>query len=342
MTIRHSQGSYPIEFGPLSASLIDIAPEFPVLTDVNVQSACAPMLAGRPNVLALNAGEATKCIAEFTRVHQWLATVGTNRKSKLVVLGGGVIGDLGGFVAATYMRGIPFVQIPTSLLAQVDSSVGGKVGVDLPEGKNLVGAFHAPECVYLDVSVLKTLPKAEFTNGMAEVWKYGFIMDAELVEILEREHMSVDSAQLRFVISRCVALKAEVVEEDEFETTGRRAILNFGHTIGHALEQITGYRELRHGEAVSVGMVAEAKLGEILGLSPAGTMARVAGGLQSQGLPVRHPATQQWEEMVRAMRRDKKTESQQLAFSLLTSVGACKLVKDVEDSAVQAAMSSVK
>ena len=341
MTVHHAQGSYPIHFQPAHLSLKMVDVQSPVITDANVHTAYSELLKGRNNVLVLPAGESTKSMDMFVQAQKWLANIGATRKTELVVLGGGVVGDLGGFVAATYMRGIPFIQIPTSLLAQVDSSVGGKVGVDLEEGKNLVGAFYPSKSVTIDEAFLSTLPQAEFINGMAEVWKYGFIMDRNLVETLERSTLNAHSPHLTQVIHRCITLKAQVVQEDEFETLGRRAILNFGHTIGHALEQITGYSELRHGEAIAVGMVAEAHLGEILGLTPKGTTQRIRAAMSIQGLPTHHAATTDWDRMQWAMRRDKKVEGGHLAFSLLSEIGACTLIKDVEEGAVKEALAFI-
>ncbi|RYG22098.1 3-dehydroquinate synthase [bacterium] len=330
MTIRHATGTYEVTPTTLTAALADLPRDSFIVTDANVASV-APL---PPNVpmLVLPPGEATKSLDAFGKALGWLAQNGASRRATVVALGGGVVGDLAGFVAAAYMRGVPCLQIPTTLLAMVDSSVGGKVAVDLPEGKNLAGAFWPPSEVRLPFDALDTLPKRQKTNGMAEVLKYGFIMDAPLLE----DPLS----DLRATVLRCVALKAQVVEEDEHETNGRRAILNFGHTVGHAIERLTGYGPILHGEAISVGMVVEAVLGERIGISPPGTAAIVRQILQNHGLPTEHPTVRDIEPMRAAMRGDKKAVGGRLAFSLLTSIGDCKLVADVPEDDVRHVLES--
>ena len=207
----------------------------------------------------VTAGESAKSIENYQQVLRWLAERKLSRNDLLIALGGGVIGDLAGFVAATYLRGINFVQVPTTLLAMVDSSVGGKTGVNLPEGKNLVGAFHQPKLVIADLDTLKTLPAKEFAAGMAEVIKYGAIRDKALFDLVARG-VKPDDADLDEIVEKCVSIKARIVENDEFETKGERALLNFGHTIGHAIEKATGYKKYLHGEAISLGMRAAAWL----------------------------------------------------------------------------------
>ena len=317
--VSHSRGSYPVIFEPIALDDSQF-----VVTDESV----ARILALTGRVLALPPGEQTKSLIWLERVTAWLAETGASRKSTIVALGGGVIGDLVGFAAATYMRGVSYVQIPTTLLAQVDSSVGGKVAVDIPQGKNLVGAFYPPERVTIDVSVLDHLSHRQLKNGMAEVLKYGFIMDAPFLEDLangiEREAM----------VRRCIQHKADIVAEDEFETKGLRAILNFGHTIGHAIEQMTNYRTFLHGEAISIGMVAESILGETLGVTEIGTTQIVSQFLANQGLPVSWEGLGQSDQLLTTMKRDKKASDGQLAFSLLTKIGGCKLVENVNQREV--------
>lgn len=320
MTVRHSGGAYEVVETTLAAALVELPTDARIVTDANV-AAVAPLPEGVP-VLVLPPGEATKSLAHFGDALGWLACSGASRRTTLVALGGGVVGDLAGFVAAAYMRGVPLLQIPTTLLAMVDSSVGGKVGIDLLEGKNLAGAFWPPIEVRLPLDALATLPPRQRTNGMAEVLKYGFIMDAPLLE-----------APLD--IMRCVAHKARIVEEDEHETTGRRAILNFGHTVGHAIERLTGYGPVLHGEAIAVGMVVEATLGERLGVTAPGTAERVRAVLAAHGLPTAHETTRDADAMLAAMRGDKKAVGGRLAFSLLTHVGECKLVSDVPEDDVR-------
>ena len=319
MTIRHSQGSYEVVQTTLAQALEGLPDDCRIVTDENV-AAFAPPTAFP--TLVLPPGEATKSLAAFGQALGWLAGSGASRETTVVALGGGVIGDLAGFVAAAYMRGVPFLQIPTTLLAMVDSSVGGKVAVDLPEGKNLAGAFYSPIEVRLPMDALDQLPSRQRTNGMAEVLKYGFIMDPPLLD-----------APLD--VMRCVALKAGIVEEDEHETTGRRAILNFGHTVGHAIERLTGYGPILHGEAIAIGMAVEADLGERLGLTDLGTADDVREILLDHDLPTRHETTRRVDEMLAAMRGDKKAVGGRLAFSLLARIGECKLVRDVPEAEVR-------
>lgn len=318
MTIRHSGGAYEVVETTIRAALENLPEDCRIVTDANV----AVYLPQGVPALVLPPGEGTKSLESFGQALGWLAESKASRKTTVVALGGGVVGDLAGFVAAAYMRGVPLLQIPTTLLAMVDSSVGGKVAIDLPEGKNLAGAFWPPSEVRLPLDALETLPARQRTNGMAEVLKYGFIMDAPLLD-----------APLD--ILRCVRLKAQVVEEDEHETTGRRAILNFGHTVGHAIERLTGYGPILHGEAIAVGMALEATLGERLGTTERGTAAEVAKVLAAHGLPTYHDIVHDVEPMLATMRGDKKAVKGQLAFSLLTRVGDCKLIADVPEAEVR-------
>ena len=246
-----------------------------VITDSNVEPThavpCAESLAetgANVDLLVVEPGEASKSVEMAARMWDRLLEYGTDRKSVIVAAGGGVIGDLAGFVAATFARGLAFVQVPTTLLAQVDSSVGGKVGINLPGAKNMVGAFWQPAGVLIDTEVLRTLPEREYRSGLAEVVKYGVILDAEFFDYLEQHVAELNRRQadvLRSVVARCCRLKADVVEQDERETTGLRAVLNYGHTFGHALETESGYGEFLHGEAVAIGMVCAARLAERLG-----------------------------------------------------------------------------
>jgi 3-dehydroquinate synthase len=265
---------------------------------------------------------------------------GLDRKSLLVTLGGGMLGDLGGFAAATYLRGIPFVQVPTTLLAQVDASIGGKTGVDLPGGKNLVGAFYQPRAVLIDICTLDTLPLRELRAGLAEVIKYGIICDetffrrvqAQLPWLLRR-----DPDALTETIVRSCEIKAEVVRQDETEQ-GQRAILNFGHTIGHALEAVTGYRRYRHGEAISIGMVSAALIGEELGVTSPTVTEEIKAILSRAGLPIAFPSDVLFEDIQRAILRDKKTQAGKVHFVLAQQIGAVVLRGDVPMEAVRAAL----
>ncbi len=320
MTICHSGGSYDVILTVLEDALARLPEDCVILTDENV-AAFAPLPREVP-ILVLPPGEATKSLYWFGESLGWLAKQGASRRTTVVALGGGVVGDLAGFVAAAYMRGVPLLQIPTTLLAMVDSSVGGKVAIDLADGKNLAGAFWPPIEVRIPLDALDRLPPRQRINGMAEVLKYGFIMDAPLLD-----------APLD--VMRCIALKAQVVEEDEYETTGRRAILNFGHTVGHAIERLTGYGPVLHGEAIAIGMALEAELGESLGITQGGTALQVCEMLTRHGLPTRHGTTRDVEPMLAAMRGDKKAVGGRLAFSLLDRVGSCKLVADVPEAEVR-------
>ena len=277
-----------------------------------------------PVLITVPAGEQSKRMAMVEKCHDELAAHRLERKSFIVALGGGVVGDLAGFVAATYLRGIPFVQVPTTLLAQVDSSVGGKTGVNLKAGKNLVGAFYQPRLVLCDLDAFKTLPKREYISGLAEVIKYGVIYDAVLFAQLERnlpKLLQRDVPTLRSVVARCCEIKADVVGQDETES-GLRAILNFGHTIGHAIENSSGYGKFLHGEAISIGQVAAAKLShEILGL-PAGDAMRIEKLFAQAGLPVKIKLNAgQRKKLFAAMKLDKKVSDGEITFVLAKKIG---------------------
>ena len=250
-----------------------------------------------------------------------------DRASLLIALGGGVIGDITGFVASTYMRGISFVQIPTTLLAQVDSSVGGKTGVNHPLGKNMIGTFYQPRLVWADIRTLESLPKREFLAGMAEVIKYGVIWDEALFRFLEdnREKiLNLDRNALEYIIQRSCEIKAEIVSKDEREG-GLRAILNYGHTVGHALETATGYTTYLHGEAVAIGMHHEARLSSLLGLMDAGEAERVRTLITAYGLPSGIPSNVDTEGIVSSMRLDKKAVAGELKFILPERIGSVKI-----------------
>jgi 3-dehydroquinate synthase len=337
MRIEHSNGGYDVTATTLASAADLIPSDARIVTDKTVEQVASAALAGR-HFFAVEPGESSKSLPVFGELLSWLAKTNASRKTTLVAIGGGVVGDLAGFVAASYMRGIPFIQIPTTLLAMVDSSVGGKVGIDLPEGKNLAGAFKPPNAVHIPLDLLKNLPERQFRNGMAEVLKTGFILDEALSERLRRQILDAASSDLESVVMRCIELKGEVVRDDEFELTGLRAILNFGHTIGHAVEHASGYRGLLHGEAISVGMALEAKLGESLGITQPGTSQIVIQDLERYGLPTKLDGTLRPRDLIETMYRDKKAVEGSLGFSLLTCLGGCKLVRDVPARAVEAVM----
>lgn len=263
------------------------------------------------------AGEPQKQLSTVMQMYETLSEHGFTRSDFIVTLGGGVAGDMGGFAAATFLRGIDFVQVPTSLLAQVDASVGGKTGVDLPFGKNLVGAFHQPRLVISDPETMQTLPDAYFTDGMGEVIKYGCIMDAELFEKLENGEV-ID--HLEETICRCVQCKQILVEEDTTDK-GHRMILNFGHTFGHALEKLTNFSGLSHGLAVGIGMVMAAEVGESLGVTEMGTAARIRRVLENYEMPTESEFD--FAKVVEATALDKKSFGKTLNLILLKNIGDC-------------------
>ncbi|MBT3376135.1 MAG: 3-dehydroquinate synthase [Lentisphaerae bacterium] len=304
-----------------------------VVSDTNVaplhaaQAVEALRASGADNVevTTFRAGEASKTLATLEDLYHTAVTVGLDRSSPVVALGGGVVGDIAGFLAATYMRGVPFIQMPTSLLALVDSSVGGKVAVDLPEGKNLVGAFYQPKCVVADLDFLTTLPPREVRCGLGEVVKYGMIMDAEFFTQLAGHGpllLDVNDALYVELVGHCCKLKAEVVEEDEREM-GRRAILNYGHTFGHAVEALGGFGHFNHGEAIAIGMGMAVDLAESMGRISNDVTAQQDALLQACQLPIRADsmfgATPT--EVLEQMKRDKKTSHGSLRVVLPARMG---------------------
>ncbi len=272
------------------------------------------------------AGEKSKSSEQLNAIYDWLLEHRAERSEAIIALGGGVIGDLVGYVAATYLRGVPLIQVPTSLLAQVDAAIGGKTGINHPQGKNLIGAFYHPRLVLVDPALLRTLPTRERTEGWAEVVKYGIILDTELFARLEAhaqllhtfEHPPV--ALLCQIIARCIELKVMIIEEDEREQ-GRRAILNYGHTVAHALENIAGYGVWLHGEAVSLGMVAAAQLAHEAGMFPAEEMHRQNALLVALGLPVQYMGPVQAMDIFAAMQLDKKVVGKQIRWIMPQHIG---------------------
>jgi 3-dehydroquinate synthase len=277
-------------------------------------------------------GESSKNLNTIAELASSLARLGVDRSDALIALGGGVTGDITGFLAAVYMRGIPFVQVPTTLLAQVDSSVGGKTGVDIPEGKNLVGAFYQPLAVYIDTEVLLSLPTEELLNGLAEIIKYGVIRDRDFFAALEDRRKSilvVDLPVMEEVVSRCCEIKAAVVAADERESDLRR-ILNYGHTIGHALEAASGYR-LGHGMAVAIGMVSANRLAVGQGLLSEEEAGRIRKLLEDYGLPVNIPADYDRRKIKAFLQTDKKTVGGRVFFVLPLRIGEVKITAEVEE-----------
>ena len=270
---------------------------------------------------ALSAGEASQSLAAVERVSRFLIQHGIDRDALFCALGGGVTGDVTGFVASTYLRGLDFIQIPTTLLAQVDSAIGGKTGVNLMNKKNIIGSFYQPRHVVADTALLDSLPKTEMRSGSAEVIKYGLAMDAGLFEMIEQNPRGEFSrAELPLVVARCAALKAEIVRRDETDRSGVRAILNFGHTVGHAVETAGGLKQWRHGEAISLGMVAAARISTALGMLPDAVADKTSEVLGRFGLPVACPELEV-ADIEAALGYDKKMSAGELKWVLLEGVG---------------------
>jgi 3-dehydroquinate synthase len=306
------------------------ADRYAVISDANVaqrygQAVVAGLRDGSltAELFEFPAGEEHKTRATWTALSDQMLARRFGRDSAVIALGGGVVGDVAGFVAATYLRGVPYVQIPTSLLAMIDSSIGGKTGVDVPAGKNLIGAFHQPRLVVADLDLLASLPPVQIAAGLAEAVKHGVIADAAYFEFLEAEYAAVlarEPEALARAVTRSIEIKAAVVAADERET-GRRAILNFGHTLGHAVE-ITTQFDVLHGEAVAIGMAFEARLAEALTIAAPGTARRVRALLERCGLPLECPAGPTVDALVQAMQLDKKARAGAVRFALPREIGA--------------------
>jgi len=346
--------SYAIEIG--SGNLDRVGPTLAecgrvshavVITDENVQEPhairVAESLGGEGievDVITIEPGEPSKSIDMAAGLWNGLLELGADRRSVVVAVGGGVVGDLAGFIAATFARGVRFFQVPTSLLAQVDSSVGGKVGINLPEAKNMVGAFLQPVGVLIDTATLATLPQREYIAGLGEVVKYGVILDADLFDYLAANVAGLlqrDDEVLIHVITRCCRLKADVVENDEREETGLRAVLNYGHTFAHPLETLSGYGQILHGEAVAVGMLCASRLAQRTGRVDAELTERQRKLLKALGLPVKLPDLDR-QQILDSMTHDKKVQHGRLRFVLPTRMGHVELVGDVDPDDVRAAL----
>lgn len=289
-------------------------------------------------VLVLPSGEGTKAFRHLEHCCDFLADLGLDRGSRLFAMGGGVIGDLAGFAAAAFYRGIGFYQVPTTLLAMVDSSVGGKTGINLRSGKNLVGAFHQPLTVYVDLDTLVTLPAREFSAGMAEVIKHGLLADADLFGELESEaSLQSTSDSLPSIIQRNCAIKAGVVSADEREQSrqGGRALLNLGHTFGHAIEAVAGYGTYLHGEAVAIGLVLACRLSHQLGMVDEAVAARTEEVLRKYRLPVALRQPLDVDELLTAASKDKKVRAGRLRYVALEAVGKAVTVEDVDEAVVR-------
>lgn len=335
--VTHGAGDYPVYVGK---SLLDMPSMWErhfhgrvlVVTDENVAGhyleRLDPVLEDRRHrTLVLEPGEEHKTLESWKGIIDELVALGAQRDATVIALGGGVVGDMAGFAAACYMRGIDFVQAPTTLLAQVDAAVGGKTGVNHAAGKNLIGAFYQPQAVVTDVDTLTTLEERDYRAGLAEVVKYGAIRDRHFFAWLEANAEALSSRlpdALLEAVYRSVRIKAEIVAADEREA-GERAILNFGHTFGHALETATDYRTYRHGEAVAIGMGVATRLSELLGMVPAGTHEQLVTLLEKLGLPVALPESVEPDRLLRLMRLDKKNRADQIRLVLLEELGSANV-----------------
>jgi len=285
-------------------------------------------------------GERYKDVSIVQKIYGELLRHRLDRKSALIALGGGVIGDITGFVASTYMRGIAYMQIPTTLLAQVDSSVGGKTGVNHKLGKNMIGSFYQPKLVWIDIDTLKTLPQKEVFAGLAEVIKYGVIWDARLFAFLENNRdkiLRLDKKSLTHIIKCSCEIKAAVVSKDEREA-GLRAILNYGHTIGHAIETATGYKKYLHGEALAIGMHTEARLAERLGIVSEKSVRKIKSLIDSYGLPSETPSKINLKSMMSSMQLDKKAVAGELKFILPERIGKVRIQKGIKEGLIREAL----
>jgi 3-dehydroquinate synthase len=357
VVVTHALGQYPVYVEPGGLGRLEplVREHLPgarvaMIADAGVHALLQAGRFGRGTwegtALTFPPGEPSKTREQWARLTDALLAQGFGRDSGIVALGGGVAGDLAGFVAATYMRGIPCVQVPTSLLAMLDASVGGKTGVDTPEGKNLIGAFHPPAAVLADPRVLATLPERDYRGGMAEAVKHGLIADAGYFAWMERDAEALlrrDEAALTRLVRRSVEIKAEVVSGDEREA-GRRAILNAGHTVAHALERATDYG-LPHGEAVALGLVAECALAEALDVAPPGLRERVSALLRRLGLPVRLANPIETDRLVQAMSTDKKNRGARVRFALPRALGTMdereQWTREASGAAIGAALQAI-
>ena len=291
-------------------------------------------------IIVLRAGETNKNMNTACRIYEQFAEMGLDRHSAVVAVGGGVVCDIAGFVAATYLRGLDLYQIPTTLLAQVDASIGGKNGVDLPQGKNLVGTFYQPKAVIVDVSVLRSLPVREIRGGLAEIVKHGVVYDeAYFKYVRSRASMLTgrNEDEMAKVVRRSIEIKAEIVSRDELDN-GIRGILNFGHTIGHALEVVNDYKLLRHGEAISIGMITESMIAEKLGICPKGISREISNTLVGLRLPVQMPDSVSPQSIINAMEYDKKTIAGSIRMALPTVLGNARIVEGISREIVMEAI----
>ncbi len=357
VTVPLLANAYDILIGPgilaeLEGDLKEkfLAPRYIIITDSNVEKYLGTDLLNllrqariQVDLLAFAAGEKSKNIATVIDLARRMVALGADRQTAILALGGGVAGDIAAFLASIYMRGIPLIQIPTTLLAQVDSSVGGKTGVDLPEGKNLIGTFYQPRRVYADIRALTTLPQAEVRNGLAEVVKYGMIKSPELFEFLEKNGQGIldlePRATAHVVFSSC-SIKAEVVAADEREGNLRR-ILNFGHTVGHAVEAAALY-QIPHGEAVAIGMVVASRISVAKGLMPRGDLERLVSLLEGLNLPRKIPQDLHTEKLIGLLQHDKKAKAGRISFVLCKGIGQTFITDEVSKEELASAIDSTR
>jgi 3-dehydroquinate synthase len=326
-----AMGEYDVIVGQVS-NLTNFPMQNPIIvTDENVTKfhldKIKQAVGSDAKEIIIPAGEEHKNLESISFLWKSFLEAGLDRKSTVIALGGGVVGDMAGFAASTYMRGVNWIAVPTTLLSMVDASLGGKTGFDLPEGKNLIGAFYPPKLVLADPQLLKTLPEAELISGMAEVVKHGIISDPELFALCARGLDWVKD-NLEEVVKHAMAVKIKVIEEDPYER-GFRAALNLGHTVGHAVELVSRF-ELRHGEAVAIGLVAETKYSARVGLATVGLVDAVTESLKALGLPIQIPEDMPREKIIHAMRMDKKKNAKAIRFALPVEIGRVELV-DVTD-----------
>ena len=349
LIVQLAKRSYPIHFSDvaerLKADLSNLRASgrsVRVISDARVLKAHPEYLTEigfeDDEILSLPAGEATKSIEFFSQALSHLAGTASNRDCALFAFGGGVIGDLAGYVAASYLRGIDFYQIPSTLLSMVDSSVGGKTGINLPEGKNLVGAFWQPKTVYIDTALLQTLSPREFTSGMAEVIKYGMLADLELFnDLVALKGLDANSSELPAIVRRCCAIKAQIVADDEKETAsaGGRALLNLGHSFAHAIENAAGYGEYLHGEAVAVGLAMATRLSAAIGQIPDSDIMQVEELIGKFELPVRLNHALKISDLMAVMQLDKKNRGGKLRFVTMTCLGTTVTTDDVDSNTIE-------
>ena len=349
LTVQLAERSYPIHFSDVAERLkVDISNlrasgrSVRVISDARVLEAHPEYLSQvgfeDDEILSLPAGEATKSIEFFRQALSHLAVTAANRDCTLFAFGGGVIGDLAGYVAACYLRGIDFYQIPSTLLSMVDSSVGGKTGINPPEGKNLVGAFWQPKAVYIDTALLQTLSPREFAAGMAEVIKYGMLADLELFnDLVALKGLDANSPELPTIVRRCCAIKAQIVADDEKETAASagRALLNLGHTFAHAIENAAGYGQYLHGEAVGIGLSLATQLSVALEEMPASNIDLTDKVLHQFQLPTRLNEPLKSSDLMAAMQRDKKNRRGRLRFVTMTALGSAVTTDGIDVALIE-------